>query len=216
MTIEVLVEDDAPLLPRVFANRLRCCLQRPGSDEILKGLKTTFALKSTKNAHAVTIAIENRMIKLSHGVAKDSQIIIHMDFDNPTAGERVEGLWRHPLLAMKIGKLMSLPLPNWADSAKRYWKSVCNDPYVPESLRVTCTDEKRSLTLGGGEGTIEIHGTSAKLAEIFSGNTLLLQEVMAGHVRFRGHLKYLAGLSGSGQKIMMGEIEPGKEGDVHG
>ena len=38
MTIEVLVEEDAPLLPRVFASRLRCCLQRPGSDAILTGL----------------------------------------------------------------------------------------------------------------------------------------------------------------------------------
>jgi len=216
MTIEVMVEEDAPLLPRVLANRLRCCLQRPGSDAILTGLATTFSLKSTKNAHAVTIAVKDRTLELSHGVAKDSQLIIHLDFDNPAAGERVEGLWRHPLLAMKIGKLMSLPLPNWADSAKRYWQSVCNDPYVPESLRVTCTDEDRSLNLGSGEDTIEIHGTSAQLAEIFSGNALLLQEVMAGKVRFRGHLKYLAGLSGSGQKIMLGDVELGKAGDTHG
>ena len=150
MTIEVLVEEDAPLLPRVFANRLRCCLQRPGSDAILIGLNTTFSLKSTKNAHAVTIIVKDRTLKLSYGVAKDCQLIIHLDFDNPAAGERVEGLWRHPLLAIKIGKLMSLPLPNWADSAKRYWQAVCNDPYVPESLRVTCTDEDRSLNLGIG------------------------------------------------------------------
>ncbi len=79
MTIEVLVEEDAPLLPRVFANRLRCCLQRPGSDAILTGLNTTFSLKSTKNAHAVTIVVKDRTLKLSHGITKDCQLIIHLD-----------------------------------------------------------------------------------------------------------------------------------------
>lgn len=206
MTLSVRVEEDAPLLTRVFANRMRLCLQRPGSLETIRGLTATFALKSTTNAQAVTIKIEGDQIALAHGVDADCQIVIHMDFDDPKSPESVEGFWRHPRLARRIGNLMRLPLPNWVDSAKRFWAMTDGQPHMPAGITIVCTNENRSLNFGALEDTVEIIGRSASLEEVFAGTSLLLQAVTSGKVRYRGPIRYLAGLSGAGQKVMLGEL----------
>ncbi|MBT4159692.1 MAG: hypothetical protein HOC70_14055 [Gammaproteobacteria bacterium] len=206
MTVEVVTEEDAPPLVRVFANRFRLSLQRPQSQDLVSSLETVFSLKSTKNAQAVTITVSKGKLELTHGVAPNSDIVVSMDFDNPKASTHMSGQWRHPFAAYRVGKLLSLPLPNWADSAKRFWAMTCNEPNVPAKVTITCTDEDRSLSFGEGETATEIIGRSAVLEDVLAGNTLMLHLVIGGKLRYRGTMEHLAGLSQAGQKIMLGEL----------
>ncbi len=206
MSLEVVTEEDAPPLVRVFANRLRLSLQRPGSQDVIAGLETVFALKSSKNAQALTISVKKGILELTHGVAPMADIVVTMDFDNPRAPTQVSGLWRHPLVAYKVGKLISLPLPNWADSAKRFWAMICDEPGVPAKITFTCTDEDRSLSFGEGDPEVGIIGKSVVLEDVLAGNSLMIHLVAGGKLRYRGTMGHLASLSQAGQKIMLGEL----------
>jgi len=204
--IKITTEDDAPPIVRVFANRLRLSQQRPGSMKVMAGIRARFTLKSARNAQAVTIDVDDGKIHLSHGTSSKSQITITMDFDRPNAGKQVDGLWRHPFLAQRIGKLLALPLPNWAESAERFWAMIEDQPGIPPRIVITCTEEGRSLVFGEGESAVEIHGSASVLEDVLAGNSLIALQVMKGKLRFRGSLKDLAQLSAAGQKIMLGEL----------
>ena len=130
-----------------------------------------------------------------------------MDFDKPAARPKITGAWRHPVLTYKIGQLLSLPLPNWADSAKRFWAATSDLPNMPGQLTVTCTDEGRSLSFGEGLTSFEIQGTTNQLESLLVGQSLLVVEASGGNVRIRGTLEHLTGLSHAGQKLMLGELD---------
>ena len=206
MTLEVVTEDDAPPLVRVFANRFRLALQRPGSEKVVSGLETVFSLKSSKNAQAITISVQKEKIELSHGVSPGSDIVVTMDFDNPKASGKVTGLWRHPFVAYRVGKMLNLPLPNWTDSAKRFWAMIGDEPGLPSKVTFTCSDENRSLSFGEGDPAVEIIGQSAILEDVLAGNALMIHLVAGGKLRYRGRMQHLAALSQAGQKVMLGEL----------
>ncbi|MDA0979040.1 MAG: hypothetical protein O3B72_10800, partial [Proteobacteria bacterium] len=190
---------------RVFGNSLRLGLHRAPEDPI-QGLKAVFSIRSSKDHQAVTFRIDEEAVHLSPGVAPDAAIVITMDFDRPEDKPRISNLWRHPLLAWRIGKLLSLPLPNWADSAKRFWSASRDLPHMPARLIITCSDEQRSLSFGEGEPRVELIATAKVLEQLLVGNTLLVQELISGKVRIRGKLQHMAGLTQACQKLMLGEI----------
>ena len=182
---------------RVFGNSLRLGLHRAPEDPI-QGLKAVFSIRSSKDHQAVTFRIDEEAVHLSPGVAPDAAIVITMDFDRPEDKPRISNLWRHPLL--------SLPLPNWADSAKRFWSASRDLPHMPARLIITCSDEQRSLSFGEGEPRVELIATAKVLEQLLVGNTLLVQELISGKVRIRGKLQHMAGLTQACQKLMLGEI----------
>jgi hypothetical protein len=206
MAIEIKVQADSPPVVRVFANTFRLTLSKPEGEALINSMQGVFALKSSKDPQAMTVKISGNVVALSAGVASDAQIVVTANFDNPAEKPQIEGLFRHPLLAYKVGKLMDLPLPNWADSAKRFWAATSELPDMPDAITVFCTNEDRSLTLGEGNG-LEVHGKSGVLEQLFAGNSLLAGELASGRIRMRNSsLREVAAISSAGQKIMLGEL----------
>jgi len=204
--LELVIEDEAPPLVRVFANTLKLTLEQPKGHKIAAAAKGIFALQSTRGPQAVTIDIGVDEIRLTHGCSEQAQVVLQMDFNNPKLAPKIIGLFKHPLLAYRIGKLLSVPLPDWADSAKRFWAATHELSDMPDKLIITCTNEERSLSFGGGDSQVELYGSSDQLESMLVGNSLLVQDTIAGKIRFRGTLQHMAGLSQACQKLMLGEI----------
>jgi hypothetical protein len=211
---QITVEDDAPPIVRVFANRLKHSATRPAGEHLINAMQGTFALESTTDPQAVTIKISGGCVELSGGVSRTSNVVLHVDFNK--LGEvgykpKIDGFLTHPHLTYQIGRLLSLPPPNWADSAKRFWSLVFELPDMPRTLKITCTNESRSLSFGEttdaqAEPDTEIIADSSTLAEIFTGNAVLLNEVVGGKAWVRTSLQHMAGLSQAGIRMLMGEI----------
>ena len=204
---KIYFDREASPLARIFCNTIKLANQKSAGQAIIEGIATCFSLKSSKGPQAITIDINRDSVRLSDGVSPNSSIVIEMDFDNPAASPKITGAWKHPVLTYKIGQLLSLPLPNWADSAKRFWAATSDLPNMPGQLTVTCTDEGRSLSFGEGSTSFEILGTTDQLESLLVGQSLLVVEAMGGNVRIRGTLEHLAGLSHAGQKLMLGELD---------
>lgn len=198
---------EASPLARVFCNTIKLAAQKPAGRAIIDEITTCFSLKSSKGPQAISIDINHDSVRLSDGVSIQSAIVIEMDFDNPAARPKISGAWKHPVLTYKIGQLLSVPLPNWADSAKRFWAATHHLPNVPGELVVTCTDEGRSLNFGDGSSSFEILGSSSQLESLLVGQSMLVVEAMARNVRIKGTLEHLTGLSHAGQKLMLGELD---------
>jgi len=204
---KIYFDREASPLARVFCNTLRLANQKPAGQAIIEDLVTCFSLKSSKGPQAITIDINSDSVRLSDGVSPQSSIVIEMDFDNPDARPKIGGAWKHPVLTYKIGQLLSVPLPNWADSAKRFWAATSHLPNMPTELVVTCTDERRSLSFGDGSSSFEILSTTNHLETLLIGQSLLVVEAMQGNVRIKGTLEHLTGISHAGQKLMLGELD---------
>ena len=204
---KIYFDKEASPLARVFCNTIRLATQKPAGQAIIENMAACFSLKSSKGPRAITIDISRDSVRLSDGVSPQSSIVIEMNFDNPAEKPKIRGAWKHPCVTYKISQLLSLPLPNWADSAKRFWAATSDLPNMPGQLTVTCIDEDRSLSFGDGSTSFEILGTASQLETLLIGQSLLVAEAMGGNVRIRGSLEHLAGLSGAGQKLMLGELD---------
>ncbi len=205
--LEVTIEPEATPLVRVLAKTLTLGLQRSETQALLASLRGVYTVKSIKGPQAATYTITHEEITLTAGRARNAKVTIETDFDDPSVKPKISGLFRHPLAALRFGKLLSLPLPNWADTAKRFYAAVQHLPDLPETLTVTNIDESRSLSFGEGGSSAEIIGTSAALESLLAGQDILVSMVMRGKLQFRGSLAHLSGLSNAGQKLLMGELD---------
>ena len=179
-------------------------------------MKGTFALASTKDPQAVTVELKSGRVSLTTGVSTNADVVFNVDLakmSDPGHKPKIKGYLRHPYLTYQVAKLFSIPPPNWTDSAKRYWSAASDTPYTPASLRITCTDDNKSLCFsegnaeGNAEGSTEaeIIGSASKLSEVLTGNEILAQAVMRGHIRTRASMQHLAALSHTCVRILLGE-----------
>lgn len=205
----VTVQNGAAPVVCVFANTLTLALQQAGSTanaSLLKGLNAVVSLKSCKDLQALTIRIYDQQLDLSTGVSPDAQLLVTMDFDEPDKTPEVIGAWRHPILALRISRLLSLPLPDWTITASRFWQLTWQEPFMPGRLVLTCSDTAQSLSFGDGTPRLEIIGNADSLSSLTAGNSVLAQEAMAGRLKIRGQLQHVAGVSGAGLKLMLREV----------
>ena len=199
MATSITTPDDSPPLVRVLANELRRQLR-----DSTPGFSGRVSLVSAADGKSVTLDIERDTIHVRPGTDKDSELTVSLDF-NTRAVSKVQGFWRHPLLARKIDQLLNAPDPDWEDSAKRFWGMGTGEPGMPCSLIITCTNEHRSISFGEGRA-IELVGGPAQLNSALTGSGLIAMMVATGQLRFRGTMKELAEISAIGQKIMLGEL----------
>lgn len=205
----IIVEDNAPPIVRIFASILRSSASRRPVANLISQMTGTFAISSIKDPQRVSITVHNNVISLKHGVSRDAKIILHVDLNKISDKEhppRIENFWRHPLFTYQVGKLLSEPPPNWADCAKRFWSAASSLPDMPGQLLITCTDDDRSLSFGDGESKAEIIGHSTVLTALFLGQDVLVSAVISQKVRLRASMRHMAGLSNAGLDLMMGEI----------
>lgn len=203
------MEDDPVPIVLMFKTMLEHALSNLRHAELARSIKGSFSLVSTTDPQSLTISLNDNIVSLKHGVGKDSKIIIHLDFSRMRESgykPRIEGLFKHPLFAYQIGKLLSFPPSNWADDAKRFWDAAGSIRGMPDGMKLICTNEGRELNLGGGEEIVEITGDSTNLSNLFAGSSVLINELMQGKLQMRGTLKTLTVLNGVTLKSMMGEL----------
>ena len=203
LTIEV--EDDPVPIVKIIAAQFERSMRYPEFVRTARGLNGSFALASTVDPQAVTVTGKGGRIRVKHGISPEAGLVIRLDFNKPDESPNIEGLWRHPLLALKVDKLMKTYDTDWADCAERFWRKSAQYPGMPEAIQVRCTDTPGELTLGKGEPEVTIEASSKNLCELLSGGTILVLAVMEGKVRIVGTMKHLTILSEATKDMLLGE-----------
>lgn len=203
----IVFNEDASPLARVLAKSLSHALLTPDGARLLKAIDVPFAIKSSKGAQAVTIDATNDSVEVKNGIGSDTSIIIALDLDNPAIKPDIEkGLIFHPLNLYRISQLLSLPAPEWQESARTFWSQASTAPDTPDGLKLTNLSDGSQLDLGDTSEenqVVEIHGKTEDLQSLLSGQSLFAADLMAGKLRYRGTLKHLATLSAVGQSMLL-------------
>ena len=200
------VEDDPVPIVKIIAAQFRRSMRHPEFVKVARRFNGTFALASTTDPQAVTVRGSGGRLSLAHGVADDAKIVVRLDFNKPDEEPTVDGLWRHPLLALGVGKLMENYDKSWTDSAARFWERAHHVPRMPAAIRLRCTDDNRELILGEGAPQVLLEGTEKQLTELLSGSTVFVLAVMEGKVKIDGSLEHLTILSEVTKDMMLGEL----------
>lgn len=200
------LEDDPVPIVKIIAAQFRRSMHHPKFVRAARSLNGAFALASTVDPQALTIRGKGGRIRIEHGVADDAGLVIRLDFNKPDDKPAIDGLWRHPLLALKADKLMASYDGTWMEAATRFWDKAHDFPRMPCAIRVLCSDEKRELVLGTGEPQVVLEGTAANLTTILSGGTVFVLAVMENKVRVDGTMEHLTVLSEVTKDMMLGSL----------
>lgn len=203
--IAIEVEDDPVPIVKIIAAQFRRSLHHPQFVRVARRFSGTFALASSTDPQAVTIRGGGGRFYLKHGIDPAAAIVVRLDFNNLDAQPKVEGLWRHPLLALKVGKLMETYDTSWTESATRFWERAGHLPRMPKAMLLHCNDDGSELILGQGKPEVSLEGSAKQLIELLTGGTVFVLAVMDGKVRIDGSLEHLTILSEVTKDLMLGE-----------
>jgi hypothetical protein len=198
--MQIVVEDDPTPLVLIMGTTLRRSTSDPAVALKAQRLHGVFAVRSKNDPQAVTMRFADGRLELTHGVARDAQVVATVDLDNMTgpnaAKPKVKGALFHPFFALGVSKLLEPAERPWTDWAADFWAFAADYPGMPDVLRVTCLDDGAQLELGAGSSLYEIHGTAPELTSIFSGGSVFGQDLLDGKVFAVGEMKHASILTG--------------------
>jgi hypothetical protein len=203
--MKVTTEADATPLVRIFAVKFAAALQQSSYVSLLEKTAGTFSLKSKTDPQAITVKVNKDQVHISSGVDKTSDIVIHINFDRPNDRPKIDGLIRHPLYAMAVGKLLKFPATDWADALKSLWGQYKDYPGMPGGITAKSLDEDRQLSVGNSTEPVYLEGRSADLAEVFSGGSPLVQLMYSGKIKGLYDFQHAVVLSDVTLQMMLGE-----------
>ena len=203
----VLICDEPSLPAFLLAGRLRLTLGRPEGARLLRRLSGVFALKSARGPQAVSVICSPGEVRIEKGISRHAGVIVEADLGRPDARPTITGGRRRPLFARRVARLLSLPLPDWPESAERFWSFASSLRHIPPRLTITAADEDRSLSFGDHESEVgaQVIGPAEQLERLLAGQSILYREVAAGRLRYRGSGMHQAALSRANIKMMLGE-----------
>ncbi|HEX4492302.1 MAG TPA: hypothetical protein VH914_13920 [Acidimicrobiia bacterium] len=206
--VEIALEDDPTPLVRILGATLRRSARRPELESRMTKMRGVVALRSTVDPQAVTMRFANGKVLVEHGVATDSGVVIEADLlrlNDPDAPKpKVSGAARHPLLALAAAKVLDPPAGPWPEEARAFWEFARNHPRMPKAMLVVGTDDNSRLTLGDTPPEYELYGTAHALTSVFSGGSVLGQDMLDGKLFGVGSLQHLAELTGRSIAWMLG------------
>jgi hypothetical protein len=191
-------------LVRVFAAKFTAALHRPNYAALMPKSQGKFSLQSTTDHQAITVTINTEALHLCRGVDRSSAVIIRLNFANPNASPKVEGLLRHPLYASAVGKLLEFPEVNWVDALKRLWDQYKDFPGMPDGITAKSTDEDRQLSVGSSDEPVYLEGSASNLAQAFSGSSPLVQLLFEGKLKGHYRFQHVVVLSDITLQMMLG------------
>jgi hypothetical protein len=204
--VKIETAPDAPPFVLGTAARLKRSAANPALARRMRKMKGVLAMKSSVDKQSVTIRFGRGDILLSSGVASDAGLVITLDPGDPNAKPKVDGAARHPLFGLAAAKVLEPPTGTWQEEAQAFWAFAADWPRMPRALLVVCTDEGTELQLGeNGSPEFEIHGTAAQLVSIFSGNSIVTEDWLAGKIRGVGTMEHASVLTGRSIAWVMGE-----------
>ena len=198
--VKISTEPDPPPIVRILATTLRRAAEHPQIARTLGGMRGVAALRSSTDPQCATMRFDRGTIVVDRGVADDVMVVIATDLatmnDPNPPKPQVSGALRHPAFALALAKVLAPPNDTWSDGAQRFWTATATHPGMPPAIEIVDTDTGERLLLGGGEPRVEVHGATHWLTVLFSGNSILGEEILAGRIRFVGALEHLAVLTG--------------------
>jgi len=206
--VQIALEDDPTPLVRILGAILQRSARQPALQSKIRSMRGVVALKSSVDPQAATIRFDKGRVTLEHGVAADSGVVIEADLlrmNEPNAPKPlVRGLARHLMLALAASKVLDPPSRPWQDEARAFWEFARDHPRMPKTLLVVCTDDGSRLTLGEGTPEYEIHGRGRALISVFTGGSVLGEDMLNGKLYGVGSLQHLAELTGRSIAWMFG------------
>jgi hypothetical protein len=206
--VEIALEDDPTPLVRILGATLRRSARRPELESRMTKMRGVVALKSTVDPQAVTMRFANGKVLVEHGVAADSGVVIEADLlrmgDPDAPKPKVTGAARHPLLALAASKVLDPPADSWQDEARAFWEFARNHRGMPKAMLVVCTDDGARLTLGDTTPEYELYGSAHALTSVFTGGSVLGQDMLDDKLHGVGSLQHLAELTGRSIAWMLG------------
>ena len=209
--LEISVEEHAPPVVLAVAATLQRAASRPRLGRRMARLSGVMALKSSVDRQAVTIRFRRGRIQLDRGVARDAGVVVTLDFNNmsgPSAPKpKVKGAARHPRFALGASQALEPPTDTWQEEAARFWAFAATGPRMPRSVLVVCTDDGAGLRLGEQEGepAYELQGSTASLVSVFTGQTVMGEDFLAGRLQAAGSFEHASVLTGRSIAWVFGE-----------
>jgi hypothetical protein len=209
-TVHIALEDDPTPLVLIIGATLRRSARNPALESKLRGMQGVVALKSSVDPQAVTMRFDKGRVALERGVAADSGIVIEADLtkmSEPNAPKpKVKGAAKHLKLALAVSKVIDPPPGTWQEEARAFWEFAHAHPRMPRALLVVCTDDdaRGRLVLGEGEPEYELHGSARALNSVFTGGSVLGEDLLNGKLYAVGSLQHLAELTGRSIAWMFG------------
>ena len=204
----ITVEPDPTPLALILAATLRRAARTPKLAVTLASTKGAVALKSSVDPQAATIRLADGRAHVTSGVAPDADVVIEVDINrmsDPRAPKpKVTGAARHPKLALAASKLLEPPHGTWQEEAAAFWTFASAHPRSPRSLRVVDADTGAEVTFGDQPAEYELHGSAHALVTLFTGGSVLGQELLDGKLHAVGTLRHTAELTGRSIAWMMG------------
>jgi hypothetical protein len=206
--VQIALEDDPTPLVRILGAILQRAARKPGLQSKLGSMRGVVALKSSVDPQAATIRFDKGRVTLEHGVAADSGVVIEADLlrmGEPNAPKpKVKGAARHLMLALAVSKVIDPPAGPWQDEARAFWEFARDHPRMPRTMLVVCTDDGSRLTLGVGTPEYELHGSARALVSVFTGGSVLGEDLLNGKLYGVGSLQHMAELTGRSIAWMFG------------
>lgn len=198
--MQIELEDDAPPIVRMLGVTLRRSAADPKLGATLAKMQGVAALKSATDPQAATLRFERGAVRIEPGVADDATVIIEADLatmnDPRPPKPKVSGAARHPQFALALGKVLEPPRAAWPDAARAFWQFAAGHRGMPTALLVVCTDTAESVVLGEGEPECELHGSAHWLGVALTGDSVLVEDILAERLAFVGELRHVAVLTG--------------------
>ena len=195
---------EATPMALIFTRKIRDACENPQYLADVRKLEATFGIRALDGNQRITIHSEQNSIEITSGLSNNCQIVLTLGA-KPTLLPAIQGLFRHPMLAMKLGKFLEFPKVNWTDALKRFWEQNQHKPGMPSGMTVKCVDEDRQLSVGGADNACYFEGRSTALAEAFNGESPFIQFLALGKIK--GHYNYAQAviLSEATLHMMLGE-----------
>jgi hypothetical protein len=203
--LTLLLENDPCPLVKILANKINNASDNPAFIENVRRTQGCFALKSNTGPQSLTIDIKGSTISLFSGIKARAKVIIHTSIDGSGPQKtKVENLWKHPLLAINIGRLLQFPKPSWVDSANTFWDKNKDYSGMPRGIKLECTDDAQEHILGENpEATIS--GTANNLREVLSGEAVFVQSGIKGTLNSEMSFEHLVILSDVTLQMLLGD-----------
>jgi hypothetical protein len=188
---------DAPPFVLGIGTVLKRAAAVPSLAKRLTRMKGVLGLRSSEDPQSVTVRFDRGRVALAGGIADDAAMVITMNPNDASVKPKVEGAMRHPLFALNVAKVMEPPTGVWQDEAAAFWAFASMAPRMPARLRVVCTDDGSEITLGAPDGPMyEVHGSAHALVSVFTGQSILGQDMLDGKVRCVGTIEHVSVLTG--------------------
>ena len=201
------VEDDPTPIVLIVGATLRRAEQTPRLAALMAKAKGNVALRSSVDPQAATIRFGGGRVLVERGVATDTDVTISVDVnrmsDLDAPKPKISGALTHLRLALTAGKVLDPPSERWQVEARRFWEFAGTHPGVPKGVRVVCTDDNTEFLLGGAPVDYEIFASAHQLTVLFTGGSVLGQDLLEGKIHAVGTLAHMAELTGRTLAWMM-------------